>query len=46
VPGGAPSTGGGSTSGTQDVALFAIGGALLVSGAGLLLIRRRTAHQS
>lgn len=46
VPGGAPSTGGGSTAGTQDVVLFAIGGALLVSGAGLLVIRRRSAHQS
>lgn len=41
VPGGAPSTGGGSTAGTQDVVLFALGGALLVSGAGLLVVRRR-----
>ncbi len=46
VPGGAPSTGGGSTSGTQDVALFALGGLFLVSGTGVLLLGRRNAHQS
>lgn len=41
VPTGAPQTGGGSTAGFQDVALFAVGGGLIVSGGTLLMIRRR-----
>jgi hypothetical protein len=41
IPSGAPQTGGGSTAGVQDVALFAVGGGLLVAGAGLLAFRRR-----
>lgn len=41
VPSGAPQTGGGSTAGVQDVTLFAVGGGLLVGGAGLLAVRRR-----
>ncbi|MGH9108876.1 MAG: hypothetical protein ACRDY3_05330 [Acidimicrobiales bacterium] len=41
VPSGAPQTGGGSTSGVQDVTLFGVGGGLLVAGAGLLTARRR-----
>lgn len=35
MPGGAPNTGGGSTSGIQDSGLFAAGGAALLGGAGL-----------
>lgn len=41
TPSGAPATGGGSTSGTQDLGLFGLGGALLAGGAGLLVTRRR-----
>ena len=41
VPSGAPQTGGGSTAGVQDVTLLAVGGGLLVGGAGLLAVRRR-----
>ncbi|MGH8989154.1 MAG: hypothetical protein ACRDXC_11270 [Acidimicrobiales bacterium] len=41
VPNGAPQTGGGSTAGVQDVTLFAVGGGLLVFGAGMLVLRRR-----
>lgn len=41
TPGGAPATGGGSTAGTQDLGLFGLGGVLLASGAGLLVVRRR-----
>jgi hypothetical protein len=46
VPSGAPSTGGGSTAGTQDIALFALGGFLVLSGTGALVLRKRSAHQS
>lgn len=38
---GAPATGGGSTSGMQDVGLFGLGGALLVGGAGMFVYRKR-----
>jgi hypothetical protein len=41
TPSGAPATGGGSTSGTQDLGLFGLGGALLAGGTGLLIARRR-----
>lgn len=41
VPTGAPQTGGGSTAGMQDVALFATGGGLLAAGLGLFAVRRR-----
>jgi hypothetical protein len=40
-PVGAPATGGGGTAGLQDVALFALGGAALLAGAGSLAYRRR-----
>lgn len=46
VPSGAPQTGGGSTAGVQDVTLFAVGGALLAGGAGLLVVRRRLSATS
>ena len=42
VPVGAPSTGGGGTSGVQDILLFGLGGAALLAGAGSLAYRRRT----
>jgi hypothetical protein len=41
VPNGAPQTGGGSTAGVQDIALFGAGGGLLVFGAGMLVVGRR-----
>ena len=41
VPSGAPQTGGGSTAGVQDLALFGVGGAALLGGGGLLALRRR-----
>lgn len=41
VPGGAPQTGGGSTAGTQDLPLFAGGGAMLLAGGVFLITRRR-----
>lgn len=42
APVGAAATGGGSTSGVQDEALFALGGAALLAAAGTLAYRRRT----
>jgi hypothetical protein len=44
VPTGAPQTGGGSTANTQDVGLFATGGAMILGGTGLFVAgkRRRT----
>lgn len=41
VPGGAPNTGGGSTSGIQDEALLGAGGGLILLGGGVFLARRR-----
>jgi hypothetical protein len=41
TPSGAPATGGGSTAGIQDLGLFGLGGALLLGGSGLLIVRRR-----
>ena len=41
TPSGAPATGGGSTSGTQDVGLFALGGLLLLGGTSVLIARQR-----
>ncbi|MGH9087998.1 MAG: hypothetical protein ACRDYZ_07785 [Acidimicrobiales bacterium] len=41
MPSGAPQTGGGSTSGVQDITLFGVGGGLLVAGAGMVAMRRR-----
>lgn len=41
VPSGGAQTGGGSTAGLQDTGLFAVGGALLLAAAGLLVARRR-----
>ncbi|MGH9067955.1 MAG: hypothetical protein ACRD0J_10770 [Acidimicrobiales bacterium] len=46
VPNGAPSTGGGSTSGIQDLSLFALGGALLLGGGGTMAARKRLARRS
>lgn len=40
-PSGAPATGGGSTAGVQDAALFGVGGALVLAGAGVLGLARR-----
>ncbi|NHA69320.1 hypothetical protein [Phycicoccus flavus] len=47
MPGGGVQTGGGSTAGTEDAGLIALGGTLLVGGAGAALVasrRRRTAE--
>jgi hypothetical protein len=46
VPGGAPQTGGGSTSGIQDEGLIALGGGLLLAAGGAFAARRRLARQS
>lgn len=46
VPGGAPATGGGSTSSSQNLGLFGLGGALLAGGTGLLIMRRRASIAS
>lgn len=46
VPGGAPSTGGGSTAGLQDEGLLAVGGGLLLAAGGAFTVRRRLARQS
>ncbi|HET8929416.1 MAG TPA: hypothetical protein VFN21_02040 [Acidimicrobiales bacterium] len=43
MPAGGAATGGGSTSGLQDEALFAIGGLLLAGGFAVLIARRRIA---
>lgn len=40
VPRGTASTGGGSTSNVQDMALFVAGRALLIGGGSLLAIRK------
>ena len=47
MPAGGVETGGGSTSGIEDAGLIALGGSLLVGGAGLGLVaaRRRTASE-
>ena len=46
--GGGPQTGGGSTAGTEDKGLFAIGGAAVLGGAGLayLAAKRNTAEST
>ncbi len=46
VPGGAPNTGGGSTSGTEDQGLLVLGGGLLLAAGGAFAVRRRFARQS
>ncbi|HEY2044808.1 MAG TPA: hypothetical protein VGH11_19185 [Jatrophihabitans sp.] len=48
VPGGSAGTGGGSTAGTQDEGLLAVGGALVAAGAlaGGFALRRRSAASS
>jgi uncharacterized protein YjeT (DUF2065 family) len=46
VPSGAPQTGGGSTAGVADRALFGIGGGLIVAGAGVFAVRRRLSTSS
>jgi hypothetical protein len=45
VPGGAPETGGGSTSGIQDEGLLALGGSLLLAAGGAVAVRRRLGRQ-
>jgi hypothetical protein len=40
-PSGAPATGGGSTAGVQDAALFGVGGATVLAGIGVLGLARR-----
>jgi hypothetical protein len=40
-PSGAPATGGGSTIGVQDPALFGVGGAIVLAGLGVLCLARR-----
>jgi hypothetical protein len=40
-PSGAPATGGGSTAGVQDPALFGAGGAAVLAGIGVLILARR-----
>ncbi len=46
VPGGAPNTGGGSTSGLEDQGILALGGGLLLAAGGAFAVRRRLARQS
>jgi hypothetical protein len=46
IPGGAAGTGGGSTSGVQDEALLAIGGAMVLAAGGAFVASRRFARQS
>jgi hypothetical protein len=41
APSGAPATGGGSTAGLQDPALFGLGGAIVLAGIGVLGLARR-----
>lgn len=45
VPGGAPSTGGGSTSGVEDQALLVLGGGLALAAGGALAVSRRFSGQ-
>lgn len=45
MPGGAPNTGGGSTSGIEDESVLALGGALVLAAGGVL-VARRFARQS
>jgi hypothetical protein len=46
IPAGAPATGGGGTAGLQDGALFGLGGAAILAGAGFLVYRRRITRNS
>ncbi|SOD72191.1 hypothetical protein SAMN05892883_1612 [Jatrophihabitans sp. GAS493] len=46
MPGGAPQTGGGSTSGIEDQGVLFIGGGLLASAGTAFALRRRVARQS
>lgn len=46
VPVGSSPTGGGSTAGLEDGALFGVGGGLILAAAGMFTVRRRYARQS
>jgi hypothetical protein len=46
TPAGSAPTGGGSTAGIEDEALFALGGVLLLAAGGTFAARRRTARQN
>jgi hypothetical protein len=46
TPVGSSPTGGGSTAGTEDAALFGIGGGLILAAGGVFAARRRYARQS
>jgi hypothetical protein len=46
VPGGAPQTGGGSTSGIEDESIALLGGGLLLAAGGAFAARRRFARQN
>jgi hypothetical protein len=46
VPGGAPQTGGGSTSGVQDEGVLLLGGGLLAAAGAAFALRRRVAGQN
>jgi hypothetical protein len=45
VPGGAPETGGGATSGIQDEGVLALGAGLLLAAGGAVAVRRRLGRQ-
>lgn len=46
MPVGSSPTGGGSTAGTEDGALFGLGGGLILAAGGVFAVRRRDARQS
>jgi len=46
IPGGAPDTGGGSTSGVEDEALLGLGGGMILAAGGVFAARRRFGRQN